>query len=103
MKKPIEFGIFVNTRRGPRGAACVNLDACAIVATFDLPGVPGAPAGRYAVILTSRPAYAGARRRQIVPAGQVLNLSRVGSAGFSRRKLTVAKPSGASFFRSTNE
>lgn len=90
-----DFGILLGTRRGPRGQAVPTMDACLICKYIDLPGVPGAPAGRYCVVLTSRPAYPGARRRQFVPAGQVLNFSRVGSAGVSRRNRTVAKPSGA--------
>ena len=68
MKTPQTVLLFF-TRRAPRGQrARLVCEPAALVRVW----------GEFCTVLTSRPIYAGARRRQYVPTASFLNLSRLG-------------------------
>lgn len=83
-----EFGLYFGTRRLPVSkrprTARVFCESAMLVRYLVLGGE------KVAVILTSRPIHAGAARRQIVPVGQFLNLSRL-TLGFPAVNTTTAK------------
>lgn len=69
--KTREFGVVIGLRRGPRGKPVPTLDAAMLVADFR-------PAADLVAVITSRPMFPGAPRRQLVDAGRFLNFSRLG-------------------------
>lgn len=82
--KTAQNGLLFFTRRARRGAPRPVRLCCE-------PAVMVRDIGAFIVVLTSRPIYAGAPRRQHVAAGQFLNLSRLGQ-GSPADLQTLAQP-----------